>query len=66
MFLVDESATDDSVNEEYNELVAALNQSLVTSMPVAEEENQLDEFPSVILKALLISDLFNLFISIDY
>lgn len=52
------------MNEEYNELVAALNQSLVTSMPVAEEENQLDEFPSVILKAII--NFFNLFNYIDY
>ena len=35
-------------NEEYNELVAALNQSLVANLPTAvEEEPQLDEFPSV-------------------
>lgn len=42
-----ENATDDMANEEYNELVAALNQSLVANLPTAvEEEPQLDEFPS--------------------
>jgi hypothetical protein len=47
-FLVNENATDDMANEEYNELVAALNQSLVANLPTAvEEEPQLDEFPSV-------------------
>nr|CAG4634763.1 EOG090X05E6 [Alona affinis] len=41
-----EDATDDIANEEYNELVAALNHSLVASVPNVEEELQLDEFPT--------------------
>ena len=46
--LVNENATDDTANEEYNELVAALNQSLVANLPAGvEEEPQLDEFPLV-------------------
>nr|CAG4636144.1 EOG090X05E6 [Eubosmina coregoni]SVE69773.1 EOG090X05E6 [Eubosmina coregoni] len=41
-----ENATDDTANEEYNELVAALNQSLVANLPAGvEEEPELDEFP---------------------
>lgn len=47
MFPVDEKATDDTTNEEYNELVAALNHSLVTNVPQVEEEAQIDEFPNV-------------------
>ncbi len=35
------------VTEEYNELVAALNLSLVSNVPQVEEEPQIDEFPSV-------------------
>lgn len=45
--LVKEDATDEDAVEEYNELVAALNSSLVTNVPQAEEEVQIDEFPSV-------------------
>ena len=33
--------------EEYNELVAALNLSLVSNVPQIEEELQIDEFPTV-------------------
>nr|SVE75097.1 EOG090X05E6 [Daphnia dolichocephala] len=44
---VNEDATSEEAVEEYNELVAALNSSLVTTMPQAEEELQIDEFPSV-------------------
>nr|SVE89855.1 EOG090X05E6 [Daphnia sinensis]SVE90483.1 EOG090X05E6 [Daphnia sinensis] len=43
---VKEDATDEDAVEEYNELVAALNSSLVTNVPQAEEEIQIDEFPS--------------------
>ena len=44
---VAEDETDDLAKEEFNELVAALNISLVKSMPAVEEEAQLDEFPAV-------------------
>ena len=47
IFAVDETASDDLAKEEYNELVAALNVSLVKNVAAAEDEMQLDEFPSV-------------------
>nr|CAG4650126.1 EOG090X05E6 [Sida crystallina] len=40
-----EDGTDEMVKEEYNELVAALNVSLVQNLPSTDEEAQLDEFP---------------------
>ncbi|EFX87801.1 hypothetical protein DAPPUDRAFT_306492 [Daphnia pulex] len=43
---INENATDEDAVEEYNELVAALNTSLVANVPEAEEELQIDEFPS--------------------
>nr|CAG4647020.1 EOG090X05E6 [Megafenestra aurita]SVE92363.1 EOG090X05E6 [Megafenestra aurita] len=43
---LNKQTTDEMVNEEYNELVAALNLSLVTNVPQVEEENQIDEFPA--------------------
>lgn len=44
---LDETANDDATKEEYNELVAALNASLVATLPAPEDEAKLDEFPSV-------------------
>nr|CAG4650945.1 EOG090X05E6 [Simocephalus serrulatus]SVE94210.1 EOG090X05E6 [Simocephalus serrulatus] len=41
-----ENSSDDMANEEYNELVAALNLSLVANVPQEEEELQIDEFPT--------------------
>lgn len=48
-YKVNEDTKDPMAVEEYNELVAALNSSLVTSIPQIEEELQIDEFPSVSL-----------------
>ena len=48
-YKVNEDTKDPMAVEEYNELVAALNSSLVTSIPQMEEELQIDEFPSVSL-----------------
>ena len=45
-FTVNETK-DDMAVEEYNELVAALNHSLVGIAPPTEEEVELDEFPTV-------------------
>lgn len=42
-----EDADDEMAVEDYNELVAALNSSLVTNVPQMEEELQIDEFPTV-------------------
>lgn len=42
-----EDAEDEMAVEDYNELVAALNSSLVTNVPQMEEELQIDEFPTV-------------------
>ena len=47
IFLVDETSSDEMATEEYNELVAALNLSLVSNVPQIEEELQIDEFPTV-------------------
>nr|CAG4649301.1 EOG090X05E6 [Scapholeberis mucronata]SVE93591.1 EOG090X05E6 [Scapholeberis mucronata] len=43
---VKEDADDEMAVENYNELVAALNSSLVTNVPQMEEELQIDEFPT--------------------
>ena len=64
--LVNENAIDDIANEEYNELVAALNSSLVTNMPNVEEELQLDEFPTVIAHRRLDSISFLFFFLKSY
>nr|SVE74155.1 EOG090X05E6 [Daphnia barbata] len=42
---INETETSEEAVEEYNELVAALNLSLVTNVHQAEEEPQIDEFP---------------------